>query len=98
MLSNFEFNQAIYAIVAQIPRGRVATYGQLALMAGRPRAARQAGRAMYHAPPNLPCHRVVNSTGRTAPGWAQQPELLREEGVTFRPNGCVDMRAHRWRP
>ena len=44
----------------------------------------------------LPCHRVVNSSGRLAPGWPAQRELLEHEGVTFRRNGCVDLSKHLW--
>jgi methylated-DNA-protein-cysteine methyltransferase-like protein len=93
-----DFERRIYALVARIPRGKVASYGQLAVYAGGPRWARKAGRAMAGAPPGLPCHRVVNSAGRTAPGWAEQPALLRAEGITFTLAGHVRMRRHRWRP
>ncbi|MFV0413176.1 MAG: MGMT family protein [Oscillospiraceae bacterium] len=92
------FNRRIYALVAQIPAGRVASYGQLAILAGKPRAARQAGRALHYAPPQLSCHRVVNSTGGTAPGWAEQQQLLQQEGVVFTPGGKVNMKLCRWRP
>lgn len=92
------FEANVYRLVAQIPPGCVASYGQLALLAGRPRGARAAGRALRFAPPGLPCHRVVNSVGRTAPGWAEQATLLRKEGVAFRGNGCVNMARHRWQP
>ena len=93
-----DFEQKIYRLVAGIPPGQVASYGQLAVLAGGPRWARKTGRALANAPPGLPCHRVVNSAGRCVPGWAQQPRLLRAEGVTFRPSGCVDMKRHRFRP
>ena len=43
-----------------------------------------------------PCHRVVNHAGRTAPGWREQRELLEDEGVEFKANGCVDMKRHQW--
>ena len=46
----------------------------------------------------LPCHRVVNKEGRTAPGWSRQRPLLEEEGVTFKSNGHVDMQRHLWEP
>lgn len=92
------FAAAVYRAVQAIPPGCVATYGQLAILAGRPAWARQAGRAMAGAPAHLPCHRVVNSAGRLAPGWGAQRALLHQEGVTFRPNGHVNMRRHRWRP
>ena len=85
-----EFDAEIYDIVRQIPPGRVVTYGQLARLAQRPRA-------LANAPEGLPCHRVVNSSGRLAPGWPAQRELLEREGVTFRRNGCVDLSKHLWK-
>ena len=86
-----DFDAEVYDIVAQIPAGRVATYGQLARLVGMPGYARRVGRALAAAPKGLPCHRVVNAAGRTAPGWTQQRELLEAEGVRFRPGGCVDL-------
>lgn len=86
-----DFDAEVYDIVAQIPAGRVATYGQLARLVGMPGYARRVGRALAAAPEGLPCHRVVNAAGRTAPGWTQQRELLEAEGVRFRPGGCVDL-------
>lgn len=90
------FARRVYELVGAIPRGKVASYGQLALLAGFPRWARRAGRVLRQAPPGLPCHRVVNSIGRTAPGWPAQQELLRAEGVSFGPGGRVRMKSHRW--
>jgi methylated-DNA-protein-cysteine methyltransferase-like protein len=92
-----EFFDRVYEMVSQIPLGRVATYGQLAFLAGFPRRARMAGRALSFAPPGLPCHRVVNSQGRPAPGWTEQRALLEKEGVAFKENGCVDLKNFRWR-
>lgn len=86
-----DFDAEIWSIVAQIPAGRIATYGQLARLAGMPGYARRVGRAIAAAPEGLPCHRVVNSQGRTAPGWTRQRELLEAEGVRFRRNGCADL-------
>ena len=57
------FPEKIYELVRQIPKGSLATYGQLALLAGSPRAARIVGAAMYRAPAGLPCHRVIYSNG-----------------------------------
>ena len=93
-----EFFQEVYEITRQIPRGKVLTYGQIAVLAGRPRHARWVGRALAQVPAGkkLPCHRVVNSAGQTAPGWTEQRELLEKEGVTFRANGRVDMKKHLW--
>ena len=94
------FRMDVYDIVAQIPTGHVLTYGCIAELAGWPRHARLVGRALKHAPKNLglPCHRVVNSQGRTAPGWAEQIGLLRLEGVAFRQNGLIDLRTSLWHP
>jgi methylated-DNA-protein-cysteine methyltransferase-like protein len=88
----------VLAVVAGIPRGKVATYGQIADLAGHPGASRSVGRALQTGPhrAELPRHRVVNSSGRTAPGWDSQRDLLEAEGVTFRENGCVDMAKHAW--
>lgn len=90
------FEESLYRWVAAIPQGKVISYGQLALLAGNGRWARKAGRAMALAPEGLPCHRVVNSAGRTVPGWTAQRRLLQAEGVAFKQNGCVDMKKHRW--
>ncbi len=92
------FARVVYRVVAAIPAGYVASYGQIAMLAGHPRRARMVGRAMKYAPEELPCHRVVASDGRLVPGWAQQRQLLQAEGVGFRPGGKVDMKKYRWRP
>lgn len=93
-----EFDWKLYEIVRQIPPGLVSTYGHLAVLAGYPGRARMAGKAMARAPESLgiPCHRVVNGQGRTAPGWIEQRELLEQEGITFRKNGLVDLKKHLW--
>ena len=86
-----DFDAEIWSIVARIPAGRIATYGQLARLAGMPGYARRVGRAMATAPAGIPSHRVVSAAGRTAPGWTAQRELLEAEGIRFRRNGCVDL-------
>lgn len=93
------FRQEVYSIVASIPRGRVLTYGQIAWLTGHPNHSRLVGRVLHGATEaeGLPCHRVVNSAGRTAPDWAEQRRLLEAEGITFRANGCVDMRKWQWK-
>ena len=92
------FYAEVYDVVRQIPPGRVLTYGRIAELIGWPNHARLVGRAMHDAPLalHLPCHRVVNSQGRTVPGWHQQAILLMSEGIRIKANGCVDMRAHLW--
>lgn len=91
-----DFDAEIYTLVAQIPAGRLVSYKQLARLIGHPDHARRVGAAMARAPEGLPCHRVVNSAGRTAPGWAVQRALLEAEGVRFRANGCADLAACGW--
>lgn len=78
----------IYRAVQKIPRGYVATYGQIAVMAGNKGYARIVGNALHKnpAPGIIPCHRVVNAKGRLAPcfafgGTSRQQELLEAEGV-----------------
>ncbi len=92
------FGEAVLNIVAQIPKGKVTTYGTIATLAGWPSHARMVGRTLRYTPGAslLPCHRVVNSMGRTAPGWLRQRALLEAEGVRFKPNGRVDMQSHLW--
>lgn len=107
------FGEDVLDIVRQIPRGRVTTYGHIAALAGWPSHSRMVGRTLrYSFVPSvvsdkrssapgveeLPCHRVVNKEGRTAPGWSRQRELLEEEGVRFKSNGRVDMRQYLWEP
>ena len=94
------FGEDVLNIVSQIPCGKVTTYGHIAALAGWPSHSRMVGRTLRYTPgaENLPCHRVVNKEGRTAPGWPRQRSLLEEEGVTFKSNGHVDMQRHLWTP
>lgn len=89
----------ILAVVSEIPEGCVASYGQIARLIGRDKNARLVGKVLgmaeYYG--RYPCHRVVNHAGRTAPHFYEQRELLLEEGITFKSNGCVDMKKHQWR-
>ena len=88
----------VLSAVEEIPAGRVATYGQIARLTGRDRNARMIGKILsisaYYG--QYPCHRVVNHAGRTAPGFQAQRELLEDEGVEFRANGCVDLKKYQW--
>lgn len=97
------FVNRVYGIVAEIPRGKVATYGQIAEMAGDPLAAREVGYIMSQVPPGLglPCHRVVNRTGTLAPdyvfgGQKRQRAMLEGEGITFLQNGRINIERHQW--
>lgn len=90
----------ILSVVACIPVGEVATYGQIARLIGREKNARLVGRVLSQAGlyGKYPCHRVVNSAGCLAPAWEEQRHLLWAEGVTFKTNGCVDLKKHQWKP
>lgn len=96
------FKEKVYAFTRHIPKGKVATYGQLAKLAGSSGAARAVGVAMKTNPdaPHTPCHRVVSSIGRltgySAPGGiAQKRKMLIAEGVRFNGN-TVDLSRSRW--
>lgn len=90
------FDAEVYAVVAEIPAGSIVSYKQIARLLGMPDHARRVGRALANAPAGLPCHRVVNSAGRTVPGWTRQRELLEAEGVRFKANGCADLARCGW--
>ncbi len=98
--------QRIYDVVRRIPEGRVATYGQVAALAGLPGHARQVGYALHALPEgsDVPWQRVINARGevsqRSGPGWEEgyQRHLLEEEGVVFDLRGRVDLKRFRWRP
>ena len=94
------FGDDVMNIVSQIPLGKVTTYGTIAALAGWPSHARMVGRTLRYTPgaEQLPCHRVVNKVGRTAPGWMQYRHLLEAEGINFKSNGHVDMQQHYWEP
>jgi methylated-DNA-protein-cysteine methyltransferase-like protein len=94
----------IYAVVRRIPSGRVATYGQVASLAGLPHAPRVAGYALHALPDHspIPWHRVVAaggklSLGKLSPHGAITQRLrLEKEGVRFDARGCADLKACRW--
>jgi len=92
------FYQDVYSVVKEIPRGKVISYGEIACLIGWSNYSRMVGAAVSKAPATLqlPCHRVVNSSGRTAPDWEEQRILLEEEGVLFKANDCVDMKIFAW--
>lgn len=95
------FHHAVYQLVRRIPRGRVASYGQIAAMLGWPRAARAVGQAMRHCPAGVPWHRVVNASGgislrANVSGMLTQRLLLEQEGVPVR-RGRIRLDRYRWR-
>lgn len=90
--------EKIYEVVKSIPKGKVATYGQVALLAGNPRWARVVGYTLHVNPEPgiIPCHRVVNHEGRVAPSFAfggegVQRQLLESEGIVFESDGRIDL-------
>ena len=92
-----ELRKTVYEIVSQIPRGKVLTYGAIALLAGYPDHSRLVGRIMRDAPDGqLPCHRVVSASGRLAPHYPAQAELLAAEGVKLSPSGKVPLKTYLW--
>ena len=99
MMNTFE---QIYMIVQTIPRGKVASYGQIARLAGNPRLSRVVGYALHvnPDPQNIPCYRVVNRFGEPSTAFAfggvnEQIALLENEGVTF-TDGKVDLSRFLW--
>jgi len=98
MKINEDFLYQIYAIVEEIPYGKVSTYGEIARLSGFDKNSRLVGKALGMAGMygDYPCHRVVNSSGRLVPGWIEQKELLKNEGITFKKDGNVDLKKHKW--
>ena len=99
------FRAGVYAIVSRIPPGRVMTYGQVALLAGLPRAARVVGGALHllSAESDVPWHRVVNRHGRISTRCPEhsmwrQAERLRAEGVPVDDTLSLDLARYRWWP
>lgn len=98
------FDSRVYRIVRDIPPGCVATYGEVAFLAGIPRAARAVGWALRRCPyPELPCHRVIGANGALAAaeafgGEGVQRGRLLAEGVPFLKDGRVDLAKCRWTP
>jgi len=95
--------ESIYSKVMLIPKGKVATYGQIAALAGNPRWSRVVGYALHvnPKPGEIPCHRVVDRNGRLSPAFAfggvnMQAALLEKEGVPSE-NGYVDLEKYRWK-
>ena len=99
------FHARVYALVAEVPRGAVTTYGDIATLLGSPRVARHVGWALAgldEAKDPVPWHRVIDAQGRISHRGdlvraQRQRELLEREGVAFDAQGRVDLRAHRWR-
>jgi methylated-DNA-protein-cysteine methyltransferase-like protein len=97
--------ERIWQVTSMIPRGRVATYGQVAELAGLPGGARRVGRVLSQLPSRtrIPWHRVINASGgislpRRSDGYALQKARLAKEGVQFNAASRVSLRRFRWHP
>lgn len=96
------FKNRVYDLVAQIPEGRVMTYGDIAAMAGQAHASRIVGGLAHFGPTDLPWHRVVNRLGDCAAGYYGGKEghkqALEQEGFTVVDYRITDFAERRWRP
>ena len=104
-MANTSWNERVWALIAQIPKGKVASYGQIAAMLGHPRRARRVGYALHQTPDGveIPWQRVINAQGRISfPAHGHQFHLqramLEAEGVVFDEDGRVDLKVFGWRP
>ena len=93
--------ESVYEFLKTIPRGKVATYGQIAVYLGNKNLARVVGNILHNNPDpsQYPCHRVVNSKGQVAPnfafgGGAMQRRLLEQEGIVFEQDGSIDLKKY----
>ncbi len=88
----------ILSVVEEIPKGKVASYGQIAKLIGKDKNARLVGKVLsiseYYG--KFPCHRVVNYSGRLAPYFYEQKNLLLEEGIEFKDHFHVNMKKCQW--
>jgi methylated-DNA-protein-cysteine methyltransferase-like protein len=106
MRDNLSFPELVYALVRQVPRGRVITYGTIARLLGDPRKARQVGWAMAaanRASPPMPAHRVINARGELSGGpsfggYSVMRKKLEADGVVFMNDGRVDLERYLWLP
>lgn len=98
-----DFKNRVYAVVAQIPKGRVMTYGQIAALCGNPVAAWEVGQIAHTGPEDLPWQRVVNKQGGLAVGWPYggregHKQALEDEGVQVDDGYKVDITTLQWSP
>lgn len=106
MSGALSFNEQVYALVRAIPRGKVLSYGRVAMLLGVPQGARAVGwalSALRHGDRGVPWQRVVNARGRISikgspEGAIEQRARLEAEGVAFDARGYLDLRRHLWTP
>jgi methylated-DNA-protein-cysteine methyltransferase related protein len=102
-MDDAQFKESVYALVAQIPEGRLMTYGQIAALCGKPRGAWEVGQIAHFGPTELPWQRVVNKQGGLAVGWPgggqeAHKALLEAEGVPVSDSYTVDVAKLQWQP
>ena len=102
-MSEKTFTEKAVDVIKKIPKGKVATYGLVAMMAGNPRGARQVVRTLntQWKKHDLPWHRVINSKGMislTGEGYRIQRQMLEKEGVRFDEKDKVDFKRYLWKP
>ena len=97
--------ERVWQVIALIPKGRVATYGQVADLAGLPGSARRVGRILSQLPAGsrIPWHRVINASGgislpKRSDGYARQKSRLEKEGICFSASGRIALQRFRWQP
>lgn len=104
MNSNDEiYREGVYALVRDIPKGKVMTYGQIAIILGEGYTARTVGYVMHASPDDVPWQRVINSQGKCSTGRLTIPinlqqDLLEAEGVVFSAGGKCDLAEYQWFP
>jgi methylated-DNA-protein-cysteine methyltransferase-like protein len=97
------YRERVFAVVREIPKGYVMTYGSLAIVCGDGYTPRTVGYVMHGSPDDVPWHRVINSQGKCSTGRLTIPlnlqqELLEAEGVEFSPTGKCDLKKYQWWP
>jgi methylated-DNA-protein-cysteine methyltransferase-like protein len=101
-MSDSQFRRDVEAIIAQVPKGKVTTYGDVAALAGHPAASRIVGGIAHFGDQELPWHRLVNRFGGLASGFhggrEVQAQLLEAEGLTCTDHIVDDFKEHRWQP
>jgi methylated-DNA-protein-cysteine methyltransferase-like protein len=97
------YRTPVYDLVRRIPKGKVMTYGQIAVILGEGYTARTIGYVMHGSPGDVPWQRVINSQGKCSTGRLTIPlnlqqELLVAEGIQFKPSGKCDLAEYQWYP
>ena len=103
VIDEHAYRKRVYDLVKEIPRGRVMTYGQIAMLLGEAYTARTVGYVMHGAEEGVPWQRVINSQGKCSTSKLSIPidlqqSMLEQEGVVFSPKGKCDLEKYQWWP